>query len=91
MKRKDYGSMPFRNKAIDRISNGNGVSFSGENTSSIKKDDDGESFVRLTEDAGKLSKGTVIYIGSSETSGNYLSGGDYKAKRIRGTNAYRIK
>ena len=95
MRKSDYNKINFKNKAIDRITNGknggNGASFSGENTSEIKKDSQGKSYVKISEDtASGLKKGSVVYIGDAKQSDGYLSGGDYKATKVSGRGVYKI-
>lgn len=95
MRKKDYNKVGFKNKAIDRITNGKNVggsqSIAGENTGEIKKDSDGNRYVKVTEETSSgLKPGNIVYIGNQPTKSGYLQGGDYSIKKMSGRGMYKI-
>ena len=97
MRKKDYNKVGFKNKAIDRITNGkNGGggktrSVTGENTGEVKKDSDGNRYVRVDEatESG-LKKGDIIYIGNQPVRQGHLVDDDYSIKKMSGRGMYKI-
>jgi hypothetical protein len=70
---------------------GGGFSFTGENTGEVKKDADGKSYVKITEDtSGGLKAGDIIYIGDSKQTDGYLVDDDYMASKVSGRGVYKI-
>lgn len=94
MRKKDYNKIGFKNKAIDRITKGGGSgsqTITGENTGTIKKDADGNRYVKVTEEtASGLKPGNIVYIGNQPTKEGYLQGGDYSIKKMSGRGVYKI-
>jgi len=96
MRKKDYNRIGFKNKAIDRITNGKGgggtsQGVTGENTGSIKKDSDGNRYVKVTESTQSgLNQGDIVYIGNQPTKGGYLVDNDYSIKKMSGRGVYKI-
>jgi hypothetical protein len=97
MRKKDYNKVGFKNKAIDRITNGkNGgggkkQGVTGENTGEVKKDSDGNRYVQVDESTSSgLKSGNIIYIGNQPTRDGYLVDDDYAIKKMSGRGVYKI-
>ncbi len=61
----------------------------GENTSEIQKDKKGKDYATILETTQNFSQGDTIRPGNAPRVGDYIMGGDYKAKK-KGDKNYEI-
>jgi hypothetical protein len=64
-------------------------SLMGENTGEIRKDKKGEDYALVLENTQNFSQGDTIRPGNAPRFGDYIHGGDYKAKK-KGDKNYEI-